>query len=80
MNGVPAVTPGISRSASVSLLLAGGMCLLPFLLPYHQPPILSFQAEWLAAAIGIAAVLAALTGARDGTLVAIPLPARWLIA
>ena len=70
---------GAAGSKAVSLLLAGSLCLLPFLLPYHQPPILSFQAEWLAAALGIAAMLAAL-GRRGGALVALPLPARFLIA
>jgi hypothetical protein len=63
----------------VSLLLAGSLCLLPFLLPYHQPPILSFQAEWLAAALGIAAMLAALAGRRSASI-PVPLAARWLIA
>lgn len=76
MSGVQAVT----RADAVSLLLAGSLCLLPFLLPYHQLPILSFQAEWLSAALGIAAMFAALMSGRDGALVPVPLPARWLIA
>jgi O-antigen ligase len=63
----------------VSLLLAGSLCLLPFLLPYHELPILSFQSEWLAAALGIAAVLAALTNGPDDAFAAVPLPARWLL-
>jgi hypothetical protein len=64
----------------VSLLLAGSLCLFPFLLPYHEAPILSFQAEWLSAVIGIAAMLAALTNGRERALIAMPLPARWLMA
>jgi O-antigen ligase len=56
------------------------MCLLPFLLPYHLLPILSFQVEWLAAALGIAAMLAALTNRRDSAFVAVPAPAWWLLA
>ncbi|HEY5291932.1 MAG TPA: Wzy polymerase domain-containing protein [Burkholderiales bacterium] len=63
----------------MSLLLAGSLCLLPFLLPYHQLPVLSFQAEWLSAAIGIAAMLAAL-GWRRGAFAPVPLPAQCLIA
>src|SRR5258706_3231378 len=60
-------------------MLAGSLCLLPFLLPYHQPPILSFFPEWLAAALGVAAALALLVG-RGVTAVFLPAPARWLIA
>lgn len=80
MRSTPAVAAGISQADAISLLLAGGLCLLPFLLPYHQLPVLSFQAEWLAAALGIAATLAALMGRRVDTLVALPLSARWLSA
>jgi O-antigen ligase/polysaccharide polymerase Wzy-like membrane protein len=79
VSGVQAVTPRSAQADAVSLLLAGSLCLLPFLLPYHQLPILSFQAEWLAAALGIAAMLAAL-GGRGGAFVPAPVPARWLIA
>src|SRR2546430_4341010 len=46
----------------MSLMLAGSLCLLPFLLPYHQQPIPSFFPEWLAAALGIAAALTLLVG------------------
>ena len=60
-------------------MLAGSLCLLPFLLPYHQPPILSFFPEWLAAALGIAAALTLLLG-RNVPAVSLPVPARWLIA
>ena len=63
---------------AVSLLLAGAMCVLPFLIPYHQLPLLSFYPEWVAAALGVVAVAVALaTGAFPS--VPIPAPARWLI-
>lgn len=63
---------------AISLLLAGGLCLLPFLLPYHQQPVLSFFPEWLAAALGVGAALAAL-GGRGVSAPPLPMPARWLI-
>jgi len=62
-------------------LLAGSLCLLPFLLAYHQQPIPSFFPEWLAAALGIAAALTLLVG-RGVTAVSFvssPVPALWLI-
>ena len=59
----------------MSLLLAGSLCLLPFLLPYPQ----LFQAEWLAGALGVAAALAALS-AHNTRVVALPGAARWLVA
>jgi len=68
-----------ARLHSVSLLLAGAMCLLPFLVPYHQQPVLSFFPEWLAVALGVCAALAALAGRGTPTL-SIPAPALWLIA
>lgn len=77
MSGVQAVKPGNARAEAVSLLLAGSLCLLPFLLPYHELPILTFQAEWLAAALGIAAMLAAL---GSSAFVSAPLPAKYLLA
>lgn len=79
MSGVPAVKPKSTQADAVSLLFAGALCLLPFLLPYREPPILSFHAEWLAAALGVAAMLAGLRG-RKGAFAAVPVPARWLIA
>ncbi|HKW37361.1 MAG TPA: Wzy polymerase domain-containing protein [Burkholderiales bacterium] len=67
------------RPLHVSLLLAGAMCLLPFLVPYHQPPIPSFYPEWLAAALGVCAALAALV--RRATLAGSPpAPSLWLAA
>ena len=62
----------------MSLLLAGAMCLLPFLIPYHQFPLRSFYPEWLAAALGLAAFAAALASPRFPAL-ALPVPARWMI-
>lgn len=67
------------RSHPVALLLAGAMCLLPFLAPYHQQPVLSFYPEWLAAALGVSAALAALAS-RGAPGAPIPAPALWLIA
>src|SRR6267143_5837393 len=65
----------------MSLMLAGSLCLLPFLLPYHQQPVLSFFPEWLAAALGIAASLTLLVGRGVSvSFVYSPVPARWLIA
>ena len=64
----------------MSLMLAGSLCLLPFLLPYHQQPVLSFFPEWLAAALGIAASLTLLVGRGVPVcFVSSPVPARWLI-
>ncbi|OGA12652.1 MAG: hypothetical protein A3H32_06620 [Betaproteobacteria bacterium RIFCSPLOWO2_02_FULL_63_19] len=69
-----------SRSApgAVSLLLAGAMCVLPFLIPYHQDPLRSFYPEWFAAALGLCAVAVALAG-RVFPSVRLPAPGRWLI-
>ncbi|HZF26541.1 MAG TPA: hypothetical protein VEZ88_09800, partial [Steroidobacteraceae bacterium] len=68
-----------TRPHAVGLLLAGAMCLLPFLIPYHQLPVLSFYPEWLAAALGICAALVVLAW-RGVALVSVPAPAVWLIA
>lgn len=66
--------------ARIGLLLAGSLCLLPFLIPYHQPPVLSFYPEWLAAALGVAAALAMLAGGGFKAGAALPAPSPWLIA
>jgi len=79
VSAVPAVKPRSAQADAVSLLLAGALCLLPFLLPYREPPILSFHAEWLAAALGVAAMLTGLRG-HKGAFAALPVLARWLIA
>ena len=62
---------------AIGLLLAGSLCLLPFLIPYHQLPVLSFHAEWLAAALGATAALAMLFGRVWA--VSLPAPALWLM-
>jgi len=67
-----------TSAQSISLLLAGGLCLLPFLVPYHQQPVLSFFPEWLAAALGTGAALALLFERRVPAA-SFPAPARWLI-
>lgn len=56
---------------AASLLLAGGMCLIPFLQPRHMPPIGTFYDEWLAIALGLAAI-ALTAGARRNTLTHVP--------
>ena len=63
----------------LSLLLACSLCLLPFLVPYHQLPLLSFHAEWTAAALGVLAFSLALAD-RASSVVPVPVAARWLIA
>src|SRR5439155_11644411 len=65
----------------MSLLLAGSLCLLPFLVPYHQQPIPSFFPEWLAAALGIAAALTLLVGlaVEVPSFLCLSVPAGWLI-
>jgi O-antigen ligase len=68
-----------ASAQAIGLLLAGGLCLLPFLVPYHQQPVLSFFPEWLAAALGVAAALALLL-VRGIPAASFPAPARWLIA
>ncbi len=70
-----AIKAGNAPAPTASLLLAGALCALPFLLPYNQ----LFEAEWLAVALGTAAALATLTGqgAWSSTL---PALARWLVA
>ncbi len=73
-----AASAGNTHAEAVSLLLAGSLCTLPFLLPYHQFPILSFQPEWLAGALGIWAMLAALA-ARGSAFAALPLTAKCLL-
>jgi len=67
-------------TSNAALLLAGGMCLLPFLLPYHQQPVLSFFPEWLAVALGAAAALAVLIGGGFRADAALPAPGMWLAA
>lgn len=62
---------------AASLLLASAMCLIPFLLPRHFPPLRTFYDEWIAFALGTGAIgMAAL--ARRGQAVRIPALAVWL--
>ena len=64
----------IQFSARVGLGAIALMAILPFLLPEHTTPIPSFHAEWLAAALGLAASFS-LLGAR-----ALPLPGAALLS
>lgn len=64
-----------TQALRIGLLIAGGMCSLPFLLPYNR----IFLEEWLAGALGVAAAIAVLT-MRDVSVVSLPSPARWLVA
>lgn len=60
----------------IALWLSANMCLLPFLVPYHQFPLKSFHAEWLAAALGVcAAIVAIIRRSRNS---AVPGELIWL--
>src|SRR5262245_39332655 len=74
------MNPGGTRAQDIALLLAGSLCALPFLMPYHEPPVTAFHAEWMAAMLGIAAALAALAAPRLTPVASWPVPARWLAA
>jgi O-antigen ligase len=67
-----------TSAADVGLLLAGSMCLLPFLIPYHQQPVLSFYPEWLAVALGVAAAATVLASRGFAPPAALPTPALWI--
>jgi O-antigen ligase len=67
-----------TSAPDIGLLLAGSACLLPFLIPYHQQPILSFYPEWLAVALGTAASAALLASRNFARTAALPGPALWL--
>lgn len=67
-----------TSAAEVGLLLAGSVCLLPFLIPYHQQPVLSFYPEWLAVALGVAAAATLLARRRLAPEAVLPAPALWL--
>lgn len=47
------------------------MMVLPFLLPYHQLPIPSFESEWLAMMLGVAGLLV-MAASRRGSHIALP--------
>jgi O-antigen ligase len=65
--------------ARISLAFVGLMFLLPFLNPYHFFPLTNFYTEWLALALGLAA-LAPLAAKRFWDEVEIPALALWLLA
>lgn len=62
---------------SGSLLLAGAMCVIPFLQPRHFPPLRTFYDEWFALALGTGAIAMAAASRRDRQ-VEIPVLAVWL--
>lgn len=64
--------------ARISLAFTGLMFLLPFLNPYHFYPLTNFYTEWLALALGLAA-MAPLVVKRFWDEVEIPIPALWLL-
>ena len=61
----------VPSSLRLSLVLCGLLVSAPFLNPYHGYPLLTFHTEWLAFAIGLAA-LAAIAIAPSGAAVPIP--------
>jgi hypothetical protein len=73
------VTEGVRGPHEIGLLLAVAMCVLPFLVPYHQLPILSFYPEWLAVALGVPAALCVLAW-RGGVAEPLPALSLWLVA
>ena len=64
--------------ARISLAFVGAMFLLPSLNPYHFFPLTNFYTEWLALALGLAALLP-LSVKRFWGEVEIPVPALWLL-
>src|SRR5437016_1652061 len=65
------LTVRVSLSLRFSLVLCGLLVSAPFLNPHHSYPLLTFYTEWLAFAIGLAA-LAAIATAPSGAAVPIP--------
>ncbi|HYS76159.1 MAG TPA: hypothetical protein VEM38_08710, partial [Burkholderiales bacterium] len=63
--------PRVSLSLRFCLALCGLLVSAPFLNPYHTYPLLTFYTEWLAFAIGLAA-LAAIAVAPSRNAVPIP--------
>jgi O-antigen ligase len=63
------------RTAEIALLFVGSMCVVPFLVSYHELPMANFYPEWVAAALGL---LAAVTLISSGTpLASLPAAAWW---
>lgn len=63
-----------SSLRGAALLLAGAMLLIPFLQPRHLPPLRAFYDEWLAFALGLAAMAVAAAAPRKES-VRVPVPA-----
>ena len=61
----------VPSSLRLSLVLCGLLVSAPFLNPYHAYPLLTFHTEWLAFAVGLAA-LATIAIAPSGAAVPIP--------
>ncbi len=51
------IDPGVARAASLAMACFGLMASLPFLVPLHRLPLTSFFSEWLAALLGVLAIL-----------------------
>jgi O-antigen ligase len=69
-----------TSAPDTGLLLAGSMCLLPFVLPYHQQPVLTFFLEWLAVALGVTAGMVVLASRQFTADAALSAPAFWFTA
>lgn len=65
------------EASGIALLLAGAMCLVPFLQPRHMPPLRAFYDEWLAFALG-SACLAIFGFSRRSPPAVLPMPALFL--
>lgn len=65
------------NAKAASLLLVSSMCVFPFLLPRHFPPIRTFYDEWIAFALAACAFGIAATQARQAP-VRVPALAIWL--
>jgi O-antigen ligase len=65
-------------AAQISLVFVSSMFLLPFLNPYHYFPLTNFYTEWLALALGLAALLP-LSAKRFWDEVEIPTLVLWLL-
>lgn len=76
---VPTPCPRTFEAASACLLLASAMCVLPFLLPRHFPPIRTFYDEWIAFALAACAIGIAAIQPRQEPM-RVPALAIWLSA
>lgn len=66
-------------SCKLPLLLAGLLFSFPFLIPSHQPPLVSFYSEWWAGLIGLVLVGVALFRNLDWRFPSVALPVLGLI-